>query len=372
MKNIGFAVDLGTTTIDYCLLKLDDGSMISNASIKNPQCLYGSDVINRILTITRDATFADVLKDQIINSLTACFTKMLKDNDFEPEDVKRICICGNTTMISILLKLDVACLGVAPFKPKLHDSVVVPAKQLFGYESLFDCEVFLSGCAGAFIGGDILAGIYYLKNTFKDEAFYKNNCLFIDLGTNGEMILYANDKLYGVSTACGPAFESCTRRQRIYGSTTIEAISLCLSSHKLLPNGSFGQEGVEKLTINNVELNSDILQSILLAKAAIAAGISVLCEQAHVRLDDIATVYLAGGFGFYLNVTHAIHIGLLPGQFKDIIKVVGNTSLNGAKLLLQTDNTSALLMNTIEVLNLATIPSYQEKFIENMYFQPFS
>ena len=72
MKKIGFAVDLGTTTIDYCLLKFDDGSMISNASIKNPQCLYGSDVINRILTITRDATFADVLKDQIINSLTAC------------------------------------------------------------------------------------------------------------------------------------------------------------------------------------------------------------------------------------------------------------------------------------------------------------
>lgn len=370
MSNIGFAVDLGTTTIDYCLVDLIDGHVIEQASFPNPQSLYGSDVINRIMTITRDALFADVLKGQVIDALNKHFSCMLHQNGYTSTDVSKISICGNTTMISILLGRDVKSLGIAPFIPDIKDDVCIYANQLFGDDSGFSCPVLLSGCVSAFVGGDILAGINSLKYNYPTEAFVDKNCLFVDLGTNGEIVLYTNNQYYSAATACGPAFEGCTRRQKVYGSTTIEAIALCVSLGKILPNGSFAQDNIEHLTVNGVTLTSDILHSILLAKAAIVAGIKTICEQANVQIENIEYVYLAGGFGFYLDIDSATKIGLIPNILKDKIKIVGNTSLEGAKLYLKDDFISQINKDTIQTFNFAEIASYQDLFIQNMYFQP--
>lgn len=369
MNELGIAVDVGTTTIDYCLVDLSDEHVVAQSSFQNPQSLYGSDVINRILTITRDASYADVLKNLVLDALQECFFDIVSQEGYDISVIKKITICGNTTMISILLGLDVTGLGVAPFIPLLADDVYVDAKQLFGQETKLNCNIFLSGCTSAFIGGDILSGIYYLKQQYPEEAFYKKNCLLIDLGTNGELVLYANNQYYGAATACGPAFEGCTRRQRIYGATTLEAISLGVSLGKILPNGSFAQD-VNQLNLNGVFLTTDILQSILLAKSAIAAGIDTICLQAGISACDIDTVYLAGGFGFHINIDHAILLGLLPSCFKNKIKVVGNTSLEGAKLRLLDDRIQQ--KDSMHIFNFAEIPSYQEKFIRYMYYQPIA
>lgn len=372
MSYIGFAVDLGTTTIDYCLVDMMDCHVIEQSSFLNPQSLYGSDVINRIMTITRDAAFAEVLKSQVVDALNTHFISMLEHNGYVSSDVSRISICGNTTMVSILLGRDVKCLGEAPFIPDLKDDVCILANQLFGDESELVCPVILSGCASAFVGGDILAGMNYLKDYYSAEAFANRNCLFIDLGTNGEIVLYTNNQYYGAATACGPAFEGCTRRQKVYGATTIETIALCVSLGKILPNGSFAKDSMEQLTVNKVTLTLDVLHSILLAKAAIAAGIETICEQATVQMKDIDYVYLAGGFGFHLDLESAIKIGLIPKILKDKIKIVGNTSLEGAKLFLNDKYISRINKDTMKILNFAEIPSYQDKFIQNMYFQPIN
>lgn len=370
MNKVGFAVDLGTTTIDYCLLDMNSSSVISQASFQNPQSLYGSDVITRIMTITRDSAYANVLKEQVLIALTSQFMDMLVANQYEAADVSRICICGNTTMISILLGLDVEGIGKAPFTTKLAASVTVMAKQLFGPDTLFDCSIYLSGCASAFIGGDVLSGIYYLKHQYKNEAFTNRNCLFIDLGTNGEIVLYTKDNRYfGAATACGPAFEGCTRRQKVYGATLIDAIVMCMCAGKILPNGSFALDAIDSLTVNGIVLTTEIMHNILLAKAAIAAGIETICEHAGIRLSHLDTIYLAGGFGFHLDISNAIRIGLLPEIFNERIIIVGNSSLGGAKLLLKEQAAKSFYDFSIETLNFATISSYQDKFVQNMYFR---
>lgn len=365
MNNYGFAVDLGTTTIDCCLVKKDDKSVISSFSFANPQSLYGSDIMNRIMTIKRDSSKLSVLKKMVVDGLLHAFQVMLEDGSLVYDSIGEICICGNTTMNSILLGLDVSSLGEAPFLSSLKDGQIIDANVLFDSD-LFSCFVYVSGCAGAFIGGDILSGLYYIDKKFEISS----NSLLLDFGTNGEMVLFANDKWYGAATACGPAFEGCTRKQKIYGASTIEAIALGVMTNKIVANGSLKDDSIRELTISGVKLDSNILQQILLAKAAIVAGIYSLCDVANIEVTSLDTIYLAGGFGFYLDIEHAITIGLLPACFKDKVQVVGNSSLLGAKELLFVEDKNKYMHNKdIQILNFAMLEGYQDLFVSNMFYK---
>ncbi len=373
MKNIYLAVDLGSTTIDTCLLSVT-GEIICQKSFKNRQSLYGSDVINRIMTAVRDSSYVKIMKNIVLTDICVAVTEMLDmHREYAFDNILRVCISGNTTMISILLEYDLESLGKAPFTAKLKESVIVSANELFKEIDSVSfnqgCRVYLTGCASAFIGGDILAGIKYLRtNGMMTDT---DVSLLMDLGTNGEMVLNAYGKYYATSCACGPAFESALRKQKVFGANLIDAISLAVKTKKISDEGILCSEYFEKgLDIMDVHLDMDIIRQVLPAKAAVITAVTYLFKHAYIPCEQVDTVYLAGGFGFYLSPSNAISIGMLPLAFENKIKVVGNTSLKGAiTLLCDSDYAGCIIDRSIEVLQLANEPDYQDVLINNMNFK---
>lgn len=391
MKHIYMAVDLGTTMIDSCIMDAENGDIISRRSMKNPQRLYGSDVINRILTVKRDIAFLVTLREQAVLALRQSLLEMLSDREKcvahtpeEHENVRLdgISIAGNTTMISILLGLDVSDMGEAPFPTALHESVILSYNELFSeediasftedYPELFseDCTVYLTGCSSAFLGGDVLSGVLYLEKCMLSQV--PKRYLFLDLGTNGEMVLKDNDRYFATSTACGPAFEGCARKQHAYGNSLLEAIALGRRLEKIDANGALSDEYLESgIVIHGIQITSEILQAIMLAKAAVYAGIICLIRAAGLSVSDIEQVYIAGGFGFYMNPQDAVSLGMLPREFLSRIVVVGNTSLLGAERLLTDEKASIQFEDyrtKLHVLNLANTEGFQDCLMDACNF----
>ncbi len=370
MEKVRFAIDLGTTMIDACLVSVESGNIIGSGSIKNSQSLYGRDLIGRIYTATRDFTYVNTMKDMVVQDIISLFSSMSSNYQIDKENVSEVCICGNTTMISILLGYDISTLGVYPFEKKLDKSVILNSNCLF--EDFFsnDCRLFLSGCVSAFIGGDILSGILSLQ----EYDFCDNNktSILIDLGTNGEMVLNSRGSFFGTSAACGPAFESGLKKKNTYGTTLVDAIALGLRAGIISAQGSLNEKYHDDgLKIHDVILTQELIHDILLAKTAIYTGIESLLNIAGIKACEVEHIYIAGGMGTYLNIENTIYIGMLPQEFKDRISVVGNSSLKGAcKIHIGKDNQIDKLIEklNIHVLKLAGTKDYEERLINNMYF----
>ncbi|MBQ4301042.1 MAG: DUF4445 domain-containing protein, partial [Lachnospiraceae bacterium] len=328
------AVDLGTTTVAFAYLN-SQGKVISQKKLINPNCGYGADVISRMSSYNRDGE--DI-------------TRQLQDFIFENVgEYVPLVISGNTVMSHMLLGLDCQGLSVAPFKPVTLD-----------YNFLDKKDIYIVPGASAFIGGDILSGLYYL-----DADKWQDTTLFIDLGTNGEMVLYHDGKYFSTSASAGPAMEgvniSCGMpsvdgaiysilmvRDRsvvktisgipaegICGSGLIDAIYGLRQNGLLDENGIFADEyrdsGYTFDTIRSakdIRLTPDDVREFMLAKAAIATGWQMLMEYAGIEEGQLDRVYIAGSFGNNIDVAKARAIGLLPEV--ENIKAVGNTSLEGA------------------------------------------
>lgn len=389
------AVDLGSTMIDSCLIDAEDKTVLAQQGIKNPQRLYGSDVINRILTVKRDIAFLATMREQAISAILESLKNMLSDikkkmahteREHELVKIDAIAITGNTTMISILLGYDISDMGEAPFPTILKQSEILSWQQLFSKEDLScledeypeimneDCNVFLSGCSSAFLGGDIIAGIMHIEKNAETQV--PETYLFLDLGTNGEMVLRNGTSYIATSTACGPAFEGCARKQHAYGNTLLEAIALGRRLEKIHENGTLADEYLDSgIVIHGICITSEILQSIMLAKAAIYAGISCLLKKAALTANDIETVYLAGGFGFYLNTRDAVELGMLPQDFLNKVFIVGNTSLLGAEDLLIQKSAShefEIYREKLEILDLTQTEGFQDCLIDACSFKKLS
>lgn len=375
-NNFKFAIDLGTTTIELALLDTN-GAVIATDYFNNPQSLYGKDIINRINTANRNHAFIKTMKDMVIKSISISMDTLLKQNKISHDKVSALCICGNTTMISILLEYKLDELGIYPFSHKLEYSIVKHSKEVFYQDFPIDCYVFLSGCASAFIGGDVLAGLAYIKNEYRPKA--DEIYLFMDLGTNGELVLYHNYTYYTTSCACGPAFEACNRCTNIYGSSIIDAIALGIKLKHISTDGILNDEYLNSgINIMGINITCELLRDILLAKAAIKTGIDILVKEATIQLDDINYLYVAGGFGFYLNADNASYIGLIPKELRDKYIVLGNSSLKGAIEILKSQDSSNnisielidnLIAGDIRLIQMANLPDYQERLINNMYYK---
>jgi uncharacterized 2Fe-2S/4Fe-4S cluster protein (DUF4445 family) len=328
------AVDLGTTTVAFAYLN-SQGEVISQKKLINPNCGYGADVISRMSSYNRDGE--DI-------------TRQLQDFIFENVgEYVPLVISGNTVMSHMLLGLDCKGLSVAPFKP-----------VTLNYNFLDKQDIYIVPGASAFIGGDILSGLYYL-----DADTWNETTLFIDLGTNGEMVLYHDGKYFSTSASAGPAMEgvniSCGMpsvdgaiysilmvRDRsvvktisgipaegICGSGLIDAIYGLRQNGLLDENGIFADEyrdsGYTFDTLGSKKeicLTQEDVREFMLAKAAIATGWQMLMEYAGIEEGQLDRVYIAGSFGNNIDVSKSRAIGLLPDV--ENIKAVGNTSLDGA------------------------------------------
>jgi uncharacterized 2Fe-2S/4Fe-4S cluster protein (DUF4445 family) len=391
IQRAGFALDIGTTTIFLRLLDLDTGETIDTLSALNEQRIYGTDVMSRI-SAAREGKTAELFKlvnTQIRNMLSR-FDRM--------EDLKKkeyLAVTGNAAMLHLFVNADPSPLGAAPFTP-----VFLEAKELAGSLLALPVEtVGLLPSISAFVGADITAGIAVTGMT---EA--ARTSLLIDIGTNGEMALFHNGKIFCCSTAAGPALEgagiSCgiggiagavnriekaeTPRGIVFstlgggppagicGSGLVDAIAIMLDEGVIDETGAFTSETAESFPIaEGIALTRGDIRQFQLAKSAIMSGIQILCKTAGLEAGEVEQVYIAGGMGAYIALGSAIRTGLLPPVFRDRSTVCGNTSLEGAARRL-TDPSFLALCGSIAAqsvtVELASDPAFMEEFAENMLF----
>ena len=327
-SGVMIAVDLGTTTIAMQLRDVVTGKVIDTYCELNPQRAYGTDVLSRI------QASCDGHREELQRLVCETLLRGLRQFAVSPVCM---CIAGNTTMEHLLLGYDVSTLGRSPFTPVELGLQEMSLSMLLGKSrdtAEWDFPVYIAPGISAFVGGDIVAGLYTLQmlpgifspcqRDERAEAVKQESVtLLIDLGTNGEMAITDGKRMLVTATAAGPAFEGGSN------STLIGTDRIALTA-ELLQQGKLDETGFLSEANNNNEhyLNQKDIRDLQMAKAAVRAGVEILWEK--MGSPEIEMVYLAGGFGYYLDVEAALAIGLLPERLRGRIRAVGNTALEGA------------------------------------------
>ena len=389
-NKLGLAVDIGTTTIAARLYDAI-GNIVSSKNKPNPQSLWGADVISRIeASLEPDGKNLTTSVRGAIDDLV-CETR--KQNDLSSLDIDEVVITGNTVMLSLLTETSVKAFAKAPFLCNRLFGETLAAKDI-GLTSLYDkTPVYLPNCVAAFIGADVVTALLA-----SDICSSEHTQLLVDIGTNGEMALWHNQKLYFCSTAAGPAFEGvgismgmtskCGAIDRveikgdelvahtidnqspcgICGSGIVDAVA-CLLKLGLVDKTGYLKE--DAIISTPVAITPNDIRAVQLSKSAICAGIYTLINAAGISCDDIKNVYMAGGFGSYLNLDNAGEIGLLPKELVPKTISIGNAALSGAAMMLLNPALKTKVthyINSADVLELSTDDFFIEKYIEEMLF----
>lgn len=402
----GIAIDIGTTTVAMELIDLSNAAIIAKASEINSQIAFGFDVMSRIAYTMENVDGLFKLQKSIVNTLNMLIDKLQADTG--KEDIAEITVAANTVMCHILLGESVEGLGKYPFSPVFTKSRTVAGFDI-GIKS--GAKVTTLPHISGFVGSDIVAGVY-ASGLCKDDK----NLLFIDIGTNGEMVLKFGDKLLATSCATGPALEgmniSCGMRagegaidnffieKNALSYTTVgnkEAVGICGSGvlamvRELLKNSIINVRGaidIEKLNkaydfidfdksgkpfikiSDDIYFTSKDIRQVQLAKGAILSGILALVSKAKLELKDISKVYIAGQFGKYISVDSFFGVGLLPIEFFDKVEYLGNTALAGAYMALLDKcaiEDMSLLSNKTEFFELSRLDNYDRIFAKALRF----
>ena len=386
-EGYGIAVDLGTTTLVVQVVDLQNGSVIDVETAVNPQVKFGSDVISRIQSALEgnQESLINAIRSKIADMVNALLRK-------HPVNPQHAVIVGNTAMHHLFCGLPVQSLSFYPFEsPYLHE---YPFRAVtLGWNVKEECQVLFYPSIGSFVGSDILAGIAATK-MFEKE----NYSILIDLGTNGEIVLGNRNHILCASTAAGPAFEGAkisqgmrattgaissvsdksgglnchvignTVASGICGSGLIDAMSVFLANGVI---GDFGEinSGEEKLRLrDNVWLTQQDIREFQLAKAAIAAGLQILLNKTGITFSEVETIYIAGGFGNFINEENLVTTGIIetdPGK----IQKMGNTALIGAKMFLfRGEELTRKILKICSHINLESDPDFQDIYIWKMAF----
>ena len=408
----GCAIDIGTTTVSMVLVDLESGKILAKGSSGNGQIRYGADVINRIIESTRPGG-KKKLQDAIVKeTLTPIIANLCKAANISARSILRLCIGANTTMNHLLLGVDADPVRMDPYIPSFFhwENLVagdlnLPANPL--------APVLIAPNIGSYVGGDITAGTLASMIWDKDEM-----SLFIDLGTNGELVFGNRDFLMSCACSAGPAFEggdiSCGMRATdgaveactvdkttmeptltivgepgqkcvgICGSGIIDIISELYRCGIINAKGLFVREGDRVLrdqhgmgryvlafaseteTGREVSINEVDIDNFIRAKGAIFSAIDTLLQSVDMTVDMIDHVYVAGGIGSGINMKNAVNIGMLPDVELEKFSYIGNSSLTGAYAMVISDEANA---KTAEVaanmtyLELSTYPGYMDSFV---------
>ena len=383
----GIALDIGTTTLCASLIELGSGDVCGEYSVLNPQKLYGSDCISRISACEKGKL--SELHKLIIDATNEIIDYFKKGADISV--IEKLTVCANTTMLHIFANESPVGIGKYPFAP-----IFLEAREYKGAELNIKADkIVLLPSASAYIGSDFVAGILECEIIEKNEK-----SIIVDLGTNGEIAIFDGENLITSSTAAGPCFEggniSCgmgatsgaiseikvkdgevefvtignAEPLGICGSGLIDGISYMLDNELIDETGRLIDE--EFNFAKNVQLNAKDIREFQLAKSAICAGIITLIKECNLQNEDISVLYIAGALGEHLNVDNAIKVGLLPNELANKIKIVGNTSLKGAKkALLDCDyiEKMTIVSQKCENIDLNDSQIFNEEFMENMFFE---
>ena len=368
--------DVGTTTVAM-LLYGADGTVEDRYVALNPQTAYGTDVISRIRAAENEDKAGDMRRKilSVLEQGLEHFKKRLGAGER-----LQMVLAANTTMTYLLMGWDTSELGRAPFH----------ASHLSGAETdIGGVPCFIFPGISAFVGGDIVAGMYACGMAERDGI-----TLLIDLGTNGELVLGGSKRRIACATAAGPAFEGGANRG-VWGADMISRLAALMRTGLLDETGLLTEECFESgVRVGNVHVTQDAVRAVQLAKGAIAAGIEVLLGKYGIRAEQVDRVVLAGGFGYYLNPKDAAEIGLFGQTLAGKAIAGGNTALSGAlkagrelcgrqrngawaaegesgSRTISRDLKEVLqkLICGTEVLNLAEEPDFEKRYIEAINLQ---
>jgi uncharacterized 2Fe-2S/4Fe-4S cluster protein (DUF4445 family) len=419
----GIAYDLGTTTVVATLLDLNTGTPVAVKSMLNKQQPFGADVISRISATMMDSTALDRLRSFAQQTLAELSAEVCEEAGVDPLNVYEVALAGNATMTQLALGIDPEPLGVAPFIMVSASFPDVQASEL-GINVHPRAKAVIMPSLGAYVGGDIVAGAL-ASGMDRDKRLR----LFIDVGTNCEIILGDGDKILATAAPAGPAFEAAsikcgvraasgaietikvvdgeleigtidnTKAIGICGSGLVDACASLVQLGLLDNSGRFvPQEIAEKVApkvanrlveregervfvltwggkegdLNDcVFLTQRDVRELQFAKAAIATGWALLLEEFGVAESEIQQVLLAGSFGSYLSPASAVKIGLVPKLPVMRIVSAGNVAGEGAKMVLlsaQERNGATALLESIDYIELSDRADFNDKFVERLSF----
>lgn len=356
--------DIGTTTLVMQKVSASDGQVIETYKAVNAQNRFGSDVISRLEASEHGhrEELSHIIRDQLCQGV----------EKLGSDDVLFMVIAANTTMVHLLMEYDVQGLSKAPFDAVCLDEV---RTEIAGIET------YVMPGYSAFVGGDIFSGVLAICSTTNNSP-----TLLIDLGTNAEMVLFDSDRMVATSAAAGSAFDSIAG-VGLFGADVVAILYRLLKEHRIDCHGTLQDEWFEQGVAieykKQVYITQDHIRQMQLAKAAVRCGIDYLSEAFGCALQEIGQVYVAGGFGYYLDVEAAFGVGLLPDAFRGKTFACGNTALSGARVygydkLVAKDSGNGkgndkLFSNVFDfpkkkIINLAMEPDFSERYISYLDF----
>jgi uncharacterized 2Fe-2S/4Fe-4S cluster protein (DUF4445 family) len=390
----GVAIDIGTSTLAFHLVNLNTATIVATNAAVNPQSKYGADVISRINYAANQQDGLKILQQEILNAINQQLINLIAIGNIKHHDIVKITIAGNTTMLHLLLGVDPLPIALVPFKPAFIDEQLTTGSEL-GLLSHPKAQINILPSLAAFVGADIVAGIASISPTKEFRNF-----LFIDIGTNGEMALVTPKKIWCCATAAGPAFEganiSCgmsavagainaynsegysvighTEPEGICGSGLVDVTAYLVKNRHVQDDGLLSEDfviippGKEKA---GIVITQQDIRELQLAKSAIFSGVKSLLRKASLTPDDLDALFLAGGFGSYIDVDNAIKIGMLPKEMQQKTISLGNTSATGAYLsLISTDfdKTIQNIRSRSSHFDLTEDENFLMDFVMNMSF----
>ncbi|HBC96884.1 MAG TPA: ferredoxin [Clostridium sp.] len=407
----GAAVDIGTTSVAACLVNLYNGELMARASSGNAQIKYGADVINRIIYSTKGSGLQELNYAVIQETINPLLDKMYRDSGISRDQVVSFVAAGNTTMSHLFLGVYPNFLRMEPYIPAFVKTPFIKASEL-DIEVNPETFIYLVPCVASYVGGDISSGVLSSGMWNSEE-----NVLFIDLGTNGEIVFGNSEYLMTCACSAGPAFEggeiSCGMRASggavekvsidgnyeptlgvignekplgICGSGIIDLICEMMFAGIIDRKGKivkgldtnrirFDEHGIGEYILAfkdqyNLERNIGItevdIDSFIRAKAAIYSGITTLLNNLSMDFTDIDRIYIAGGIGNSLNIDNAVKIGMLPDIDQSKIHYIGNSSLMGCYLTLMSEDARHKLeqiANSMTYVELSVEPKYMDEFV---------
>ena len=414
LKNFGLCFDIGTTTISGQLIDLNSKVVLGTKATYNKQASFGSDVITRIIYAQEEEGLAK-LHNTVVDTMNEMIKELIDEHRVDLNNVNCILCTGNTTMMHLLLNVDPTFIRREPYVPTANFVPTIRAQEAgikINPRGLLSCVPGVS----SYVGGDTTAGVLSSGLYAQEEIG-----ILIDIGTNGEIALGNKDFLIAAAASAGPAFEgsgvTCgmrasrgaiqkvtiepntlhvsyttiggARPRGICGSGYIDIIAHMLragildkngklntKSHARIREAELGREFVvvskeESDATADIVINETDIDNLKRAKAAIYSATSILARHMNFEFADIKKIFIAGGFGTYLDIENAIHIGLLPDMEREKYTFIGNSALAGAQeMLLSSQATQKAndIARTITYFELSVDAKYMDEYVAALFF----
>jgi len=419
-KRYGLAIDLGTTTIAVYICDLVFGKIAGSISVRNPQAMFGNDVISRIGVVAENSENLIRLQKMAVQAIEWGVTALCRSSHIDPGHIQSAVVVGNSTMIHLFAGVNPSSIGVFSYAPLFVEAKTFQAGSV-GFEFNPSAEIFTLPLISGFLGSDIVAAA--LATEMVKAA---DGTVLIDIGTNGEVLLKSKNGLFATSCATGPAFEGATIRHGMQAiSGAIEAVKIdrkngavtcsvicknpdavCLpagicgsgvvsavaelyrvglisrngrlqsnSGLPLIRDDETGMLEFELVSAEKSETGKAItmtqkdIRAVQLAKGALLAGMTMLCAAAGMTLPK--RILVAGAFGVNINKNDALTIGIFPDLPEENITGIGNAAGAGAILALfnpELRDKARELARAVTVVDLATLPEFQKIFLDSLSF----